>query len=118
MANRALVADDSARLRLLLSRIVQLGGHAVLTAEDGDVTLAIALAEACDVAILDVQLPGQDGLAICRVIRSDLEARATRIIISGDPQAAAAQEAGADVFLQKPFSPRVLLATIDELISE
>src|SRR5262245_32739051 len=101
--SRVLIADDSAPLRLLMKRTLELNDHQVFEAVDGDGALHMLAEHRPDVAVLDVRMPGFDGFEVCRAIRADAETRGIAVvIISGDDEADAAIEAGADGFLMKP----------------
>ncbi len=112
-----LVADDAPRLRQLVRCV--LVGHRVVEAGDGDEALRLFRSVRPDVAVLDVNMPGCTGLEVCREIRRDPLLGATVIIVltaNGLPEAEqAAYDAGADAFLTKPFSPRILCEVIDRL---
>jgi CheY-like chemotaxis protein len=118
MVARVLIADDSFPVRLLLRQVLASRGHAVTEAIDGDRALALLLAHRPDVAILDVDMPGLDGFALCRAIRGDAGLRTLPIIIlSGSAGGGEALAAGADRFVAKPFLPSLLLAVLDELLA-
>jgi CheY-like chemotaxis protein len=116
MALRVLIADDSLSMRLLLQRVLTSRGHQVYEAVDGDQALELLHAHHPDVAILDVIMPGLDGLAVCRAARADPDFASLKIIvISANATVDDALTAGADCFLMKPFLPSRLLTVIDEL---
>ena len=111
-----LIADDDARIRLLLRSILRGEGHAVIEAADGDAGLAAVRAHRPAVAILDVQMPGPSGLEVCRAIRAAPDLAGTAVVIaSADAAEAHAAAAGAAAFLAKPFSVQRLLATVGDL---
>jgi len=118
---RILVADDDADIRLLVVMRLQHSGHEVTGVGDGQ-----AAVEACrdgdhDLVLLDVMMPGMDGLAACREIRADPTTAKTPVILltaraqTADVEAGIA--AGADDYVTKPFSPRDLAARVDSLLS-
>ena len=116
MALRVLIADDSLSMRLLLQRVLASRGHQVYEAVDGDQALLLLHEHHPDVAILDVIMPGLDGLEVCRAVRADPDLTPLKIIvISANATVADALAAGADGFLVKPFLPSRFLALIDEL---
>ena len=115
---RILIADDEARIRLLLGTLLRGEGHAVVEAVDGDEAAALLASQRPDLAILDVSMPGRSGLDVCRLVRADPSLRRIRVIVvSASVTEALALAAGADVFLAKPFSPRALLAAVDRLVA-
>jgi two-component system, OmpR family, phosphate regulon response regulator OmpR len=115
---RILVADDEADLRALLQRYLGDQGYAVRTV-DGAAPLDKLLArERFDVLVLDVMMPGEDGLSICRRLRAQGETIPIVMLTArGDPlDRIIGLEMGADDYLPKPFNPRELLARIQALV--
>lgn len=116
---RILIADDASEIRRLLRMVLALEGHEVVEAADGDEALALVRAHRPCVAILDVQMPGQSGLDVCRAVRADADLQAVGLIIAsanGLPEdVELALSAGADRFVAKPFSPRRILEAIAAL---
>lgn len=115
---RILVADDEPHLRALLQRYLGDQGYAV-RAVDGAVPLERLLArERFDVLVLDVMMPGEDGLALCRRLRAQGETIPILMLTArGDPvDRVVGLEMGADDYLPKPFQPRELLARIQALV--
>ena len=117
-----LVADDDADIRLLVVMRLQHSGHDVTGVGDGR-----AAVEACrdgdhDLVVLDVMMPGMDGLAACREIRSDpVTARTPVILLTARAQSAdveAGIAAGADDYVTKPFSPRELGSRVEALLGK
>ena len=118
IVRKILVVDDDPRVRDLLRRYLTDQGFSVLTAEDGQEMSKIWHREHIDLLVLDLILPGEDGLSICRRLRGNhdntplimLTARAEEIdrIIG--------LEMGADDYLSKPFNPRELLARIKAIL--
>jgi DNA-binding response OmpR family regulator len=115
-ATAALLIDDDARLGTLMTEY--LGKHEidVTVAGDGERGLAALRARAFDVVLLDVMLPGADGLAVCRAIRAEGALAGVPIIMltarGDDVDKIVGLELGADDYLAKPFNPRELLARI------
>src|SRR4051812_46122373 len=100
MVLRVLIADDSLSMRLLLQRVLANRGHQVYEAIDGEQALQMLHAHHPDVAILDVIMPGLDGLEVCRVVRADSDFASLKIIlISANATVDDALAAGADRFL-------------------
>jgi two-component system phosphate regulon response regulator OmpR len=115
---RILVADDEAELRALLQRYLGDQGYAVRTV-DGAAALDRLLArERFDVLVLDVMMPGEDGLAACRRLRAQGETIPIIMLTArGDPlDRIIGLEMGADDYLPKPFNPRELLARIQAMV--
>jgi two-component system phosphate regulon response regulator OmpR len=115
---RVLIVDDDARLRELLSRYLNEQGYSTQTVEDGllmDRTLA---RERFDLMVLDLMLPGEDGLSICRRLRA--EGNAIPIIMltarGDDDDRIVGLDMGADDYIGKPFNPRELLARIQAVM--
>lgn len=118
MASRiaALLIDDDARLGALVKEY--LGRHEidVTVAGDGERGLAALRKRRFDVVLLDVMLPGADGLEVCRRIRATPELAAVAVVMltarGDDVDRIVGLELGADDYLPKPFNPRELLARI------
>jgi len=115
---RVLVVDDEADLRALLQRYLTDQGCFV-RAVDGAAALDKLLSrERFDVLVLDLMMPGEDGLAICRRLRAQGETIPIVMLTArGDPlDRIIGLEMGADDYLPKPFTPRELLARIQALV--
>ena len=116
---RLLVADDDAGVRALLGSV--LAGYAILEAARGDEALALARRERPDLVLLDVQLPGLDGLSVARALAADPATAALPVVIcsgAGPAAAAAARRLdGVVAFLPKPFSSEALRATVAEALA-
>ncbi|WP_101101970.1 two-component system response regulator OmpR [Macromonas bipunctata] len=116
--DKILVVDDDARIRDLLKRYLTQEGFDVLLAEDGRALTRLLLRETVDMIVLDLMLPGEDGLSICRRLRSQNDR--TPIIMltakSEDVDKIVGLEVGADDYLSKPFNPRELLARIHAVL--
>jgi DNA-binding response OmpR family regulator len=113
MAFRVLLIDDDARLFELLS--TYLGGNEVNLAYAGDGTRGLQLLDsgAYDAVLLDVMLPGMNGLEICKRIRAKSNTPVIMLTAKGDEtDRVVGLELGADDYIAKPFSPRELLARL------
>jgi DNA-binding response OmpR family regulator len=109
--------DDAADYRELLALLLDGEGFAVETAADGASAIATAKSFAPDVILLDLRLPGEDGVDVCRRLRTFTDAYV--VVVSGrldEDDKLAALAAGADDYLTKPFSPRELVARIRAML--
>jgi DNA-binding response OmpR family regulator len=112
-----LVVDDDADMRHYLRTCLsaRLNVELVLEAADGLEGLRLARSAGVDLVITDIVVPGLDGRALCRAIRSAPELdRVSLLLISGEDSAGADQVA--DAFLPKPFNSRQLLAALEGLL--
>ena len=116
--DKIVIVDDDARIRDLLRRFLSQEGFDVLLAEDSRALARIMQRETVDLLVLDLMLPGEDGLAICRRLRA--EGQKVPIIMltakSEDVDRITGLELGADDYLAKPFNPRELLARIHAVL--
>ena len=117
-AKLVLVADDDPSILDFTSRVVTKAGHRVLRAERGDVALELVRKEKPDLVILDVLMPGLDGLEVCKAIRSDAGLAKTPVLLLSamgeDRLAAAANSSGANGYLTKPMRLDAVRATLAE----
>jgi two-component system phosphate regulon response regulator OmpR len=115
---KLLVVDDDLRLRDLLGRYLTEQGFAVDTATDGADMDARRARNRYDLMVLDLMLPGEDGLAICRRLRAHGEhVPIIMLTARGDEvDRIIGLEMGADDYLPKPFNPRELLARINAVL--
>jgi ribonuclease P protein subunit RPR2 len=115
---RMLAVDDDAGLLTLLRTTFEIIDLEVEEARDASAAARIIDAAPPDVIVLDIGMPGVDGLTFCRKLKLDPETRDIPVVIltgaDGDADATA-QEAGADAFLRKPFSPLELLSIVERL---
>ena len=118
MTQRVLVADDDRAIRESLTRALALEGYEVVGVVDGVEALTGARREAFDALVLDVMMPGVDGLAVCRVLRADGD-RTPVLMLTARQETAdrvAGLDAGADDYLPKPFELDELLARLRALL--
>lgn len=119
--SRILIAEDSPHFVRLVELILKRGGHTAQFAIDGEKALEAVRQEHPDVAILDVNMPGMNGLEVLEVLKSDPKTSSVPVIIlTGTSHALTEKEAmasGAAAFLTKPFSPTTLLSTIKQITS-
>ncbi|QQE89280.1 two-component system response regulator OmpR [Azotobacter chroococcum] len=115
---RILVVDDEHDLRALLQRYLSDQGYAVRTLDGGQRLEHLLGRERFDVLVLDVMMPGEDGLSLCRRLRAQGETIPIVMLTArGDPlDRIIGLEMGADDYLPKPFNPRELQARIEALI--
>ena len=113
MTSRVLIIDDDLRLHELLASYLKQHGFEVARALDGPSGLARLDAEAFDAVLLDVMMPGIDGLEVCRRIRKKFDIPVIMLTAKGDEtDRIVGLELGADDYLPKPFNPRELLARL------
>ncbi len=116
-AIRILVVDDEQRLRDLICSYLEREGFQVLQAADGHAALELARQHAPDVIVLDLMLPGVDGLEVCRRLRSFSDAYVIMLTARAEEvDRIVGLEVGADDYLTKPFSPRELIARIRAML--
>ncbi|KGM39589.1 chemotaxis protein CheY [Aquabacterium sp. NJ1] len=115
---RILIADDEAELRSLLQRYLGEQGMAVRVASDAAAAEKLLARERFDVLVLDVMMPGEDGLSLCRRLRAQGETVPILMLTArGDPvDRILGLEMGADDYLPKPFHPRELLARVQAMV--
>jgi len=121
LKTRILVVDDDQRLRELLVRYLGGEGYEVKAVHDGAAMDRQLSRERYDVIVLDLMLPGEDGLAICRRLRAQGGGGSAVSIImltakGDDVDRIVGLEMGADDYLPKPFNPRELLARINAVL--
>lgn len=120
MTGTILIVDDEASIRELLKFNLQKEGYHVLEAETGTDGLSIAKNEKPDLVVLDLMLPGLDGLEICRNLKSQQNTAGIPIIMltakNEEIDKIIGLELGADDYLTKPFSPRELVARIKAVL--
>jgi two-component system alkaline phosphatase synthesis response regulator PhoP len=112
-----LVVDDEQRLRDLVRNYLEHEGFAVLTAADGQAALELARQHAPDVVVLDLMLPGLDGLEVCRRLRTFSDAYVIMLTAKAEEiDRIVGLEVGADDYMTKPFSPRELIARVRAML--
>jgi DNA-binding response OmpR family regulator len=119
MNDVVLVADDDDDILLLVTTRLRRDGYEVVAARNGIEALALAEEHKPVVAVLDVGMPGLDGLEVLSAIRSVDELRATKVLLltakAQESDVRRGYDSGADVYLKKPFSPAELAAKVKEL---
>jgi DNA-binding response OmpR family regulator len=113
MSIRVLVVDDDTRLFELLSSYLEQNDVSALSAPDGQSALALLARETVDAVLLDIMMPGMDGLTVLRKIRERSAIPVIMLTAKGDEtDRVVGLELGADDYLPKPFGPRELLARL------
>ncbi len=117
MVDKVLVVDDEIALQETLEYNLAKQGYQVFTAADGLAAIEIARREKPDLIVLDLMLPGLDGLEVCRVLRRDMNVPILMLTARADEvDRIVGLEIGADDYLTKPFSMRELLARVKALL--
>ena len=110
---RILLVEDDLTIRQMTQLALERDGFAVSTAHDGASGLAAFRAEPPDLVILDVMLPGVDGVSVCRTIRERSVVPIVMLTARTDPvDVVLGLEAGADDYVTKPFEPSILAARL------
>ena len=120
MPSKILIVDDEINIRELIKFNLEKSGYKVIEADDGQRAINLAKAEKPELIVLDLMLPGMDGLEVCRIVKNSRETAAIPIIMltakSEEIDKVIGLELGADDYLTKPFSPRELLARIKAVL--
>jgi hypothetical protein len=119
MNARVLIADDDAVVRDVVRRYLERDGIEVRVAGDGTEALRVLGTERIDVAVLDVMMPGPNGLSLCRTLRQGGDYTVPVILLtalSEEDDRIAGLEAGADDYVTKPFSPRELALRVRSIL--
>jgi two-component system OmpR family response regulator len=112
-----LVVDDDGEMRALLAEYLGASGYRVSVASNGGEMRRVMQAGRPDVVMLDVMLPGEDGLALCRELRASSQLPVIMVSArSADVDRIVGIEMGADDYVGKPFNPRELLARLKALL--
>jgi len=110
---RVLVVDDDAKTVELVKLYLKRDGYKVLTAYDGVEALRLARESHPDIIVLDLMLPGMDGLEVCRTLREESDIPIIMLTAkSTDQDKITGLASGADDYVTKPFSPRELAARV------
>lgn len=114
---RVLVVDSDPEIREMLARFLSGHGLSVVQTRSGEEFLHVLERDLCDIVVLDIMLPGEDGISLCRKVRA---ASTIPIILlsaaSEETDRIVGLEVGADDYLAKPFNPRELLARIRAIL--
>lgn len=114
---RILVVEDETKLAALIDDYLRAAGYAVVHVGNGDLAARMLREEAYDLVVLDLMLPGRDGLRICRELRDYSQVPVIMVTARVDEiDRLLGLELGADDYLCKPFSPRELVARIKAVL--
>ena len=116
-SSHILVVDDHNDIRNLLSRYLVKNGLRVSTADDAAAARRILGQAGIDLVVLDIMMPGEDGLSLCRYLRESTELPVILLTaMAEDTDRVVGLEIGADDYVTKPFNPRELLARIKAVL--
>ncbi len=114
---RVLVVDDDATVREVVVDYLRAAGHEVSEAVDGGGALESVRTSGTDLVVLDVMMPGLDGLEVCRRLRRLSDVPIVLLTALGNEQdRVVGLETGADDYVTKPFSPRELVLRVDSIL--
>ena len=115
--NKILIVDDDREIRSLLADYLNSNGYSTVTAADGYAMASALNANKIDLIVLDLNLPGDDGLTLCRNLRANSAMPVIMLTARSEPlDRIIGLEMGADDYLSKPFEPRELLARIRSVL--
>lgn len=118
---KVLIVDDENNVRRLVAATLSGGDYQVLQARDGIEAMALIRRERPAVVLLDIQMPGLDGVEVCKQVKSDPALKETMVVmLTAQAQMEArrrATAAGADTFLTKPFSPLQVLEIVERRVA-
>jgi len=115
--SRILVVDDEERIRRLLKMYLEKEGYEIEEAEDGETALRKAQAEDFDLIVLDLMLPGIDGIEVCSRLRQQKATPVLMLTAKGEEvNRVQGFEVGADDYVVKPFSPREVIFRIKAIL--
>ncbi len=116
-----MIAEDEPSILESLEFLMRNAGYQTRSVRDGDLAAACLATFRPHLLLLDVMLPGKDGLEICRQLRADPQYACTRVLMltakGGRIDAAIGTDSGADEYLAKPFSTRELLVRVKALLA-
>jgi DNA-binding response OmpR family regulator len=116
-AKRILIAEDDANIRNLLSSYLSINGFETDAVGDGPAALSHLADQRYDLVVLDIMLPGTDGLDVCRKIRQHQQLPVLLLTALGaEDDRIEGFQAGADDYMVKPFSPRELVARVTAIL--
>ena len=117
---RILIVDDEEDILELLRYNISKEGYDVISSENGEEALKAVKTHSPDLIVLDLMMPGIDGLDVCKQLKADAATKSIPIIMltakSSESDIIVGLELGADDYISKPFSPKVLLARIKSVL--
>ena len=114
---RVLVVDDDLTVREVVVSYLRAAGHDVVETVDGEAALSTMRDDPADLVVLDLMLPGIDGLEVCRRLRRHSDVPVIMLTALGDEtDRVVGLEQGADDYVTKPFSPRELVLRVDSVL--
>ncbi len=117
MNKHILIVDDHCEIRDLLGQYLAKHGYQVSLADGGQAMRAVLAAEKIDLVVLDIMMPGEDGLSLCRYLQDNNGPPVIMLTaMSEEADTIVGLEMGADDYVTKPFSPRELLARIKAVL--
>ncbi len=120
MTGNILIVDDEMSIRELVAFNLQKEGYRIIQAQDGISAVSLAKNEKPDLIVLDLMLPGMDGLEVCRTLKNQHHTAGIPIIMltakNEEIDKIIGLELGADDYLTKPFSPRELIARVKAVL--
>lgn len=120
MSARILLIEDNPQNRYLATFLLERRGHELFQAESGPQGLAMAASVCPDLILLDIQLPGMDGHAVARALKSDPQLRPIPIVavtsyaMVGDREKSLS--AGAEGYIEKPINPETFVAEVERFL--
>lgn len=120
MKARILIIEDNEQNRYLLTFLLEQRGHEVVSAVSGSLGLKLAAAVSPDLILLDIQLPGMDGYAVARALKSDPRLKSIPIVavtsyaMVGDREKVLA--AGAEGYIEKPIDPEAFVPEVERFL--
>ena len=114
---RVLVVDDDPTVREVVVQYLRVGGHDVVEATDGETALELHRTGRHDLVVLDLMLPGIDGIEVCRRLHEQHDVPVIMLTALGEEtDRVVGLEVGADDYVTKPFSPRELALRVDSVL--
>ncbi|WP_031547236.1 response regulator transcription factor [Salinicoccus luteus] len=116
--HKILVVDDEPSIVTLMKFNLEKAGYEVMTAEDGRQGLDLSLTEKPDLIVLDLMLPGMDGMDVCKTLRQEKVDTPILMLTAKDEEfdKILGLELGADDYMTKPFSPREVVARVKAIL--
>ena len=121
MKKKVLIVDDEPDVLMVMSAIVKVIGYDVLTASNALEGISICRKEKPELVLMDVHMPGMDGLEACRIIRADEDLKATIVVFvtaSTSEIEKKKKEAGAQDYVIKPFQTKVLSTVVRRALGD